>query len=93
MSFRADYPLQNREEADLPEKLMMAIAKVGYKDPTPIQRSVLYTQSCFAPFSTLPSPYILLLSLAQAIPIGLQNRDVVGIAEVGVYVVCVFLSV
>jgi hypothetical protein len=41
-----------REEADLPDKLMMAIERVGYKDPTPIQRA--------------------------AIPIGLQNRDVVS---------------
>jgi ATP-dependent RNA helicase DDX23/PRP28 len=34
-----------------------AIAKVGYKDPTPIQR--------------------------QAIPVGLQGRDIMGIAETG----------
>lgn len=38
---------------------MECIEKIGYKEPSPIQR--------------------------QAIPIGLQNRDIIGIAETGVY--------
>ncbi|XP_058449299.1 probable ATP-dependent RNA helicase DDX23, partial [Malaya genurostris] len=40
-----------------PKEILDIIDKVGYKEPTPIQR--------------------------QAIPIGLQNRDIIGIAETG----------
>lgn len=49
--------LRNWEEAGLSEDLMEIIKKIGYKEPTPIQR--------------------------QAIPIGLQNRDIIGVAETG----------
>ncbi|KAL6042117.1 DNA/RNA helicase, DEAD/DEAH box type, N-terminal [Balamuthia mandrillaris] len=50
-------PLRSWEESNLPEILLEAIRKAGYKEPSPIQR--------------------------QAIPIGLQGRDLVGIAETG----------
>jgi ATP-dependent RNA helicase DDX23/PRP28 len=66
--FREDYcisikggripkPLRSWKEANLPKEVYDVILKVGYKEPTPIQR--------------------------QAIPIGLQNRDIIGIAETG----------
>ena len=66
--FREDYnitlkggripnPLRSWSEAELPETLNEIIVKLGYTEPTPIQR--------------------------QAIPIGLQNRDVIGVAETG----------
>ncbi|ESO02545.1 hypothetical protein HELRODRAFT_106716 [Helobdella robusta] len=50
-------PLRNWKEANLSTELSDIIEKIGYKDPTPIQR--------------------------QAIPIGLQNRDIIGVAETG----------
>ncbi|KAG5675267.1 hypothetical protein PVAND_005181 [Polypedilum vanderplanki] len=66
--FREDYnitikggkipnPIRKWPEASLSKEILDIIDKVGYKDPTPIQR--------------------------QAIPIGLQNRDIIGIAETG----------
>lgn len=66
--FREDYnisikggkvpkPLREWSEANLPKEVHDVILKVGYKEPTPIQR--------------------------QAIPIGLQNRDIIGVAETG----------
>lgn len=66
--FREDYnisikggkvpkPLRSWEEANLPKEIYDVILKVGYKEPTPVQR--------------------------QAIPIGLQNRDIIGVAETG----------
>ncbi|ORX87426.1 P-loop containing nucleoside triphosphate hydrolase protein [Basidiobolus meristosporus CBS 931.73] len=50
-------PIRSWNESDLPNKILDVIEKVGYNEPTPIQR--------------------------QAIPIGLQNRDIIGIAETG----------
>lgn len=50
-------PLRSWTEANLPKEVHDVILKIGYKDPTPIQR--------------------------QAIPIGLQNRDIIGVAETG----------
>lgn len=66
--FREDYnitikggripnPIRNWSEANFSKDILDIIEKVGYKEPTPIQR--------------------------QAIPIGLQNRDIIGIAETG----------
>ncbi|EAA12654.5 AGAP007825-PA, partial [Anopheles gambiae str. PEST] len=66
--FREDYnitikggkipnPIRSWLESGFPKEILEIIDKVGYKDPTPIQR--------------------------QAIPIGLQNRDIIGIAETG----------
>uniref|UniRef100_A0A183IB79 Probable ATP-dependent RNA helicase DDX23 n=1 Tax=Soboliphyme baturini TaxID=241478 RepID=A0A183IB79_9BILA len=66
--FREDYnisikggnvpkPMRTWDEINLPTEIMEIIIKVGYKEPTPIQR--------------------------QAITIGLQNRDVIGVAETG----------
>lgn len=66
--FREDYnitikggkipnPIRNWVESGFPKELLEIIEKVGYKEPTPIQR--------------------------QAISIGLQNRDIIGIAETG----------
>ncbi|TGZ71404.1 hypothetical protein CRM22_002667 [Opisthorchis felineus] len=66
--FREDYgistkggnipnPLRSWAEMDASPELKEIIKKVGYADPTPIQR--------------------------QAIPIGLQNRDIIGVAETG----------
>merc|ERR1712223_1131849 len=66
--FREDYniqikggnipnPIRKWREANLPEEILEIIEKVGYTEPTPIQR--------------------------QAIPIGLQNRDIIGVAETG----------
>ncbi|VDO83683.1 unnamed protein product [Onchocerca flexuosa] len=54
---RVPKPLRNWEEAGLPSEVFDVIMKIGYKEPTPIQR--------------------------QAIPIGLQNRDIIGVAETG----------
>uniref|UniRef100_A0A336KD49 Probable ATP-dependent RNA helicase DDX23 n=1 Tax=Culicoides sonorensis TaxID=179676 RepID=A0A336KD49_CULSO len=66
--FREDYnitikggkipnPIRNWEESGFAKEVLEIIEKVGYKEPTPIQR--------------------------QAIPIGLQNRDIIGVAETG----------
>ncbi|XP_063698706.1 probable ATP-dependent RNA helicase DDX23 [Culicoides brevitarsis] len=66
--FREDYnitikggkipnPIRNWAESGFPKEVLDIIEKVGYKEPTPIQR--------------------------QAIPIGLQNRDIIGVAETG----------
>ncbi|KAG8750484.1 mRNA splicing protein prp28, partial [Serendipita sp. 396] len=66
--FREDYsisarggnipqPLRSWSESIIPAPILDVIDKIGYKDPSPIQR--------------------------QAIPIGLQNRDLIGIAETG----------
>merc|ERR1712223_25393 len=51
------HPIRKWREANLPEEILEIIEKVGYTEPTPIQR--------------------------QAIPIGLQNRDIIGVAETG----------
>ncbi|KAG6335200.1 hypothetical protein ID866_3894 [Astraeus odoratus] len=51
------HPLRSWEESDIPQIILDVIEKIGYKEPSPIQR--------------------------QAIPIGLQNRDIIGIAETG----------
>uniref|UniRef100_A0A0N5A1A3 Probable ATP-dependent RNA helicase DDX23 n=1 Tax=Parastrongyloides trichosuri TaxID=131310 RepID=A0A0N5A1A3_PARTI len=50
-------PIRNWEETNIPKTILEVIYKVGYKEPTPIQR--------------------------QAIPIGLGNRDIIGVAETG----------
>ncbi len=50
-------PLRFWEEANLPDEILEVIKRIGYKDPSPIQR--------------------------QSIPIGLQNRDIIGVAETG----------
>lgn len=66
--FREDYnitikggripdPIRSWKESSIPAEILEIIDKVGYKDPTPIQR--------------------------QAITIGLQNRDIIGVAETG----------
>ncbi|KAH8321233.1 probable ATP-dependent RNA helicase DDX23 [Drosophila kikkawai] len=66
--FREDYnitikggripnPIRSWSESGFPKEIIDIIDKVGYKEPTPIQR--------------------------QAIPIGLQNRDIIGVAETG----------
>ena len=66
--FREDYnisikggkipnPIRSWKESGLPDSLLDIIEKLGYREPTPIQR--------------------------QAIPIGLQNRDIIGVAETG----------
>ncbi|XP_048756117.2 probable ATP-dependent RNA helicase DDX23 [Ostrea edulis] len=55
---RIPNPFRSWKESDLlPKEILDVIEKVGYKEPTPIQR--------------------------QAIPIGLQNRDIIGVAETG----------
>lgn len=70
--FREDYnimikggkipnPIRNWSESGFPKEILDIIDKVGYKEPTPIQR--------------------------QAISIGLQNRDIIGVAETGM--ICV----
>ncbi|GJE90850.1 DEAD/DEAH box helicase [Phanerochaete sordida] len=51
------HPLRSWTESDIPQPILDVIERIGYKDPSPIQR--------------------------QAIPIGLQNRDIIGIAETG----------
>eukprot|EP01135_Chromosphaera_perkinsii_P008566 Nk52_evm8s1401 gene=Nk52_evmTU8s1401 len=50
-------PLRSWKESLIPHNILRTIDKLGYKEPTPIQR--------------------------QAIPIGLQNRDIIGVAETG----------
>ncbi|XP_023305428.2 probable ATP-dependent RNA helicase DDX23 [Lucilia cuprina] len=66
--FREDYnitikggkipnPIRSWKESGFPKEILDIIDRVGYKEPTPIQR--------------------------QAIPIGLQNRDIIGVAETG----------
>ncbi|XP_046847137.1 probable ATP-dependent RNA helicase DDX23 [Xenia sp. Carnegie-2017] len=49
--------IRSWQESKLPPELIETIDKLGYKEPTPIQR--------------------------QAIPIGLQCRDIIGVAETG----------
>ncbi|KAH7915000.1 P-loop containing nucleoside triphosphate hydrolase protein [Hygrophoropsis aurantiaca] len=51
------HPLRSWQESAIPKELLDIVDKVGYKEPSAIQR--------------------------QAIPIGLQNRDIIGIAETG----------
>ncbi|TFK76532.1 P-loop containing nucleoside triphosphate hydrolase protein [Pluteus cervinus] len=51
------HPLRSWAESSIPASILDCIEKIGYKEPSPIQR--------------------------QAIPIGLQNRDIIGIAETG----------
>jgi ATP-dependent RNA helicase DDX23/PRP28 len=51
------HPIRNWNESGLPQRVLDVIEKVGYKEPSPIQR--------------------------QAIPIGMQNRDIIGVAETG----------
>uniref|UniRef100_A0A1B0CEI7 Probable ATP-dependent RNA helicase DDX23 n=1 Tax=Lutzomyia longipalpis TaxID=7200 RepID=A0A1B0CEI7_LUTLO len=66
--FREDYditikggkipnPFRTWKESGFQKEILDIVEKVGYKEPTPIQR--------------------------QAIPIGLQNRDIIGVAETG----------
>merc|ERR1719381_58053 len=66
--FREDYnitikggnvasPIRFWRESDICEEILDVIDKIGYKEPSPIQR--------------------------QAIPIGLTNRDIIGVAETG----------
>ncbi|ENN77196.1 hypothetical protein YQE_06334, partial [Dendroctonus ponderosae] len=66
--FREDYnitikggkipePIRNWKESAIHKELLEIVEKIGYKEPTPIQR--------------------------QAIPIGVQNRDIIGVAETG----------
>uniref|UniRef100_A0A0K0E1D3 Probable ATP-dependent RNA helicase DDX23 n=1 Tax=Strongyloides stercoralis TaxID=6248 RepID=A0A0K0E1D3_STRER len=50
-------PIRTWSETPIPKQILDVIYKVGYKEPTPIQR--------------------------QAIPIGLSNRDIIGVAETG----------
>ncbi|ELU15447.1 hypothetical protein CAPTEDRAFT_224580 [Capitella teleta] len=50
-------PIRNWRESKICTELLDIIEKIGYTEPTPIQR--------------------------QAIPIGLQNRDIIGVAETG----------
>jgi len=50
-------PMRSWDESDLPKRLLELIDRVGYKDPSPIQRA--------------------------AIPIALQNRDLIGVAVTG----------
>jgi ATP-dependent RNA helicase DDX23/PRP28 len=50
-------PLRSWTEGQFNDRIKRVLNKIGYKDPTPIQR--------------------------QAIPIGLQNRDIIGVAETG----------
>lgn len=54
------HPLRSWTESAIPPAILEVVEKVGYKEPSPIQR--------------------------QAIPIGLQNRDLIGIAETGILV-------
>lgn len=58
------HPLRSWAESIIPQQILDVIDRIGYKDPSPIQR--------------------------QAIPIGLQNRDIIGIAETGMFVCFVF---
>ncbi|TFK84628.1 DEAD-domain-containing protein [Polyporus arcularius HHB13444] len=51
------HPLRSWRESTIPVEILDIVDKIGYKEPSPIQR--------------------------QAIPIGLQNRDIIGIAETG----------
>jgi len=51
------HPLRSWAESTIPQTILGVLEKIGYKEPSPIQR--------------------------QAIPIGLQNRDIIGIAETG----------
>ena len=53
------YPLRSWRESSIPIPILDIIDKIGYTEPSPIQR--------------------------QAIPIGLQCRDLVGLAKTGAY--------
>ncbi|KAK3732822.1 hypothetical protein QZH41_017722 [Actinostola sp. cb2023] len=54
---RIPNPIRNWRESSIPTEMLDIVDKLGYADPTPIQR--------------------------QAIPIGMQNRDIIGVAETG----------
>ena len=56
------HPLRSWTESTIPQQILDVIERIGYKEPSPIQR--------------------------QAIPIGLQNRDIIGIAETGAHGEC-----
>jgi len=61
------HPLRSWDESAIPPPILDIIAKIGYKEPSPIQR--------------------------QAIPIGLQIRDLIGIAETGLLIsTCLWTS-
>lgn len=75
--FREDYnitikggkipnPFRSWSESGFPKDILDIIEKVGYKEPTPIQR--------------------------QAISIGLQNRDIIGVAETGTKLIIVMIE-
>ncbi|KAI8097125.1 P-loop containing nucleoside triphosphate hydrolase protein [Halteromyces radiatus] len=51
------HPIRHWNESGLPKRVLDIIDRIGYKEPSPIQR--------------------------QAIPIGMQNRDIIGVAETG----------
>ena len=51
------HPLRKWGESSIPTAILEVIKRVGYKEPTPIQR--------------------------QAIPIAIQGRDLIGVAETG----------
>ncbi len=51
------HPLRKWDESSIPQAILQVIKRVGYKEPTPIQR--------------------------QAIPIAIQGRDMIGVAETG----------
>jgi len=59
------HPLRSWNESNLPKKILDTLEKVGYKEPSAIQR--------------------------QAIPIGMQGRDLMGVAETGSGKTCAFL--
>ena len=51
------HPIRKWSESNIGEEILEIIEKIGYVEPSPIQR--------------------------QAIPIGLQKRDIIGVAETG----------
>ena len=89
---RAPKPLRYWKEAKLPRLLADAIEDCGYKDPTPIQRQV--RQLCVMLWLIVAVMIMLLQSadvstsaltcrVLQGIPIGLKQRDIIGVAETG----------
>jgi len=56
------HPLRSWSEAGLLPEIMAVLKKIGFENPTPVQRA--------------------------ALPIGMQNRDIIGVAETGSLLVC-----
>ena len=75
-------PIRFWRESDINEEILDVIDKIEYKEPSPIQRQV-GAPPPHTPPPPPPPPAPALPPPPQAIPIGLTNRDLIGVAETG----------